>query len=515
MARYRAVIEKFAQGGGIQARELQQLETLRQHLGLSRRTHDRLLAERDIGTPEPVTLHLYVDVSTIRHFAVDSRCMLRLKLENHGDLALESVEIRGEVFAEQALESVELATLFPGHSEIAPLWLTPRVAGFQELRGDIHTVDLLGESSRYRFDRIQFRVGAGAEGTRVSVVNIDQRSARVVDNSRQSFAAPAGDGGGLVAEGEWHPVPLQVVYEPAASRSADPASADRGPAPAAERISPSIDTGSERVDFRVTADGGEYRVDSTLAGGDLATVYGGRRMSDGVRVAVKVADDAMDNDLMLAEYSTLCLLRDGADGPQLKHLPRCLGRFRTGDGRLGSVFEHIDGHDLYSVRERLPGGIPARHIIWLLRRCLSVLGWAHSRGVIHGNVDPAHIMLRPHDHNVWLVDWCYSIVNPAQTGQGFRCFNEEYSAPEVARRKPPLPSSELYSLGKCMIFAAGGDPGAKTLPDDMDERLQRFIKFFVLESPLGRAQDAWALYSQLDRLRARIYGPHKFVKFEL
>jgi hypothetical protein len=124
-------------------------------------------------------------------------------------------------------------------------------------------------------------------------------------------------------------------------------------------------------------------------------------------------------------------------------------------------------------------------------------------------------MVRPNDHNVWLVDWCWSIVNPAQTGESFRCLNEEYSAPEVAEKKSPLPSADLYSLGKCMIYAAGGDPKTGELPEAMDERLARFIKFLVVESPLGRAQDAWALYSRLDRLREELYGPHEFVPLDV
>jgi hypothetical protein len=43
-------------------------------------------------------------------------------------------------------------------------------------------------------------------------------------------------------------------------------------------------------------------------------------------------------------------------------------------------------------------------------------------------------------------------------------------------------------------------------------RLQRFIKFLIVDSPLGRAQDAWSLYAQLDRLREQIYGPHEFTE---
>jgi len=105
-------------------------------------------------------------------------------------------------------------------------------------------------------------------------------------------------------------------------------------------------------------------------------------------------------------------------------------------------------------------------------------------------------------------------VNPARTGQGFKALNATYSPPEVAERKPPLPASDLYSLGKCMIFAAGGDPTTRRLPE-MDERLGRFLRFMTLDSALGRPQDAWQTYMQVERLREQLWGAHTFVAFDV
>jgi hypothetical protein len=49
----------------------------------------------------------------------------------------------------------------------------------------------------------------------------------------------------------------------------------------------------------------------------------------------------------------------------------------------------------------------------------------------------------------------------------------------------------------------------------MDERMQRFIKFMVVESALGRAQDAWELYRRADRLREELFGAHRFEELVL
>jgi hypothetical protein len=49
----------------------------------------------------------------------------------------------------------------------------------------------------------------------------------------------------------------------------------------------------------------------------------------------------------------------------------------------------------------------------------------------------------------------------------------------------------------------------------MDERLQRFLRFFVVESALGRPGDAWDMYKQLDNLREEVFGSHEFVALDV
>lgn len=260
-----------------------------------------------------------------------------------------------------------------------------------------------------------------------------------------------------------------------------------------------------------------YRIEKALAQGDLATVFEGvceEGEGEAAKIVIKLVEDPADNDLMQNEARIIKLLHAG-EGVQTKHLPVLMDDFRTDDGRIGLVMRRIDGYDLHSVREKYVKGIPPRHIIWLFRRLLSVLGYAHSQGILHGNVDPAHIMIRPSDHNVWLIDWTCSIYKPASTGQGFRILNEKYSAPEVAEKKPPLPSSDLFSAARCMVFALGGNPETAEMPAEVDERIQRFIRFFLKESPMQRAQDAWEMYGMLDDLRAEVYGPHEFIPFEM
>jgi serine/threonine protein kinase len=99
--------------------------------------------------------------------------------------------------------------------------------------------------------------------------------------------------------------------------------------------------------------------------------------------------------------------------------------------------------------------------------------------------------------------------------RGFKVANPPWSPPELAARLPPIPSSDLYSLGRVMIWLLGGDPATHVMPPSVDERLGRFLLFFVRESARQRAQDAWEMYGKLGLLRKELYGPHQFTEFSL
>ncbi|MCC6624410.1 MAG: hypothetical protein IT385_24380 [Deltaproteobacteria bacterium] len=441
-----------------------------------------------------------IDRATIQHLEVGAKGLLRVRVQNQGrpltDLAV-ALTVDGAALAPTALGALATAG-----EALGTAWWTPEAPGYHELAGTLTA----GEVS-WRIAPVHVRVGGEKQPV---AITIDQSSARVVDNSRATFGALAS--GELLGDGDWQPLALTIVTRPRAAAL-----------PPRPTFAP--------VAFAVTTARATYDLNEALARGDLATIYAGHergRLGASAGVVLKLVDDRADNDLIQHEADTLALLRADAPGevtpePQrpTRHLPVVLDRMKTADGRVGSVLERIDGIDLVELRRRLAargeGGLNPRHLIWLMRRVLSALGWAHARGVLHGNLDPAHILVRPHDHMVWVVDWCWAIVNPARTGQGFKAKNELYSPPEVAERKPPIPASDLYALGKCMFFVAGGDPATKTLPEhpDLDERLARFLRFLVSESPRGRPQDAVQLYLQVEKLREAIWGPHTFVTLDV
>lgn len=450
----------------------------------------------DAGSDPHTTLALALDGATLAHLAVGVRGLLRLRVENRSAHPIAGPVVVRTTLSDDALPGAESAAeLAAGGMVVLVIPVVPTMAGYHRFAGDVR----IG-TAHYRIVPVHLRVGG--DGPQVSVVNIDQSSARVVDNSRSSFGIVGigGAGGGILrdgdGDGDWRPLEIDRVPEP---------------------VPPPAHVALPRVDFTITTELATYRVTETLAHGDIATVYGGTT-GDGTAIALKIADHSSDNDLLQHEARVLGLLLDKPDGPTV-HLAPPRDQFRTADGRLGTAFPRLDGLDLTAIRDLYRGrgeaGLPPRHVVWILRRALAALGWAHSRGILHGNVDPSHILVRGHDHMVWVLDWCWAIVNPAQTGQTFKALNATYNPPEVAARGTPTPASDLYALGKCAIHVLGGDPVAKTMPDTVEPKLARFIRYLCVESQGGRGQDGWELYLQLERIRESIWGAHEFVPLDL
>lgn len=306
---------------------------------------------------------------------------------------------------------------------------------------------------------------------------------------------------------------LEVFFKGAAAelddRSSTPVAAVEAPRLAVE---PPPDP---RRGFVVIAGANHYRLETRVTVGELAAIHRGRCVAGphaGTEVAGKVAIDRADDGLILAEIQALRLLASG-DATQRAQVPALLDVFSGPDGHAGVLLPWIDGIDGASLRARFTAGIPPEHVIWIGRRLLSVAGFAHKLGVIHANIEPAHILVRPHDHHVTLIDWCYAVLEPARTRQGFRVYNPDFSAPEVAENAPPLPAADLYAIGRCMLFLLGGDLGSGAMPDAVPDRLRRFVAYLTRPSPLQRPQDAFEMFHELDRTRAAVYGPHRFVEF--
>jgi serine/threonine protein kinase len=231
-------------------------------------------------------------------------------------------------------------------------------------------------------------------------------------------------------------------------------------------------------------------------------------------VVIKVTDDSIDNDLATNEIRVLQHLQS-MDAEEWRHFPQLLDSFTT-DGRKGLVFRRIYGPSLLEVRKsrRYRAGVHRKDMVWMLNRALRAANYFHALGVIHGNIEPSHMMIQPIPHNLIFVDWSYAAVQPAKTGEGFKVHTEVFSPPEVLEKKPPIPASDIYSIGKVMIWLLGGNPRTNEIPEDVEEKLARLLLDCVTDSPQQRPQSAWKLQGRLINTIEDLWGPRKYRKFD-
>ncbi|MBP7281763.1 MAG: protein kinase [Leptospiraceae bacterium] len=273
-------------------------------------------------------------------------------------------------------------------------------------------------------------------------------------------------------------------------------------------ISPS----SEEVSFEIKTKSNTYKIFEHFMEADYANLYVGefiKPVGGLEKVCIKIIKDSADNDLLRNEIKILKSI-------QHKSIPVFFDEFRTTSGELGLVERFIEGFDFISILEKYPKGLAVEHVCWILERLLSVLGYLHYNKIIHGNIEPGNIIVRPSDHNVFLIDYLFAIPNANTTTETYGCYNEIYSAPEVTLKKKPIPPSDIYSLGKSILFLLGGNVEKNKFPKKLDARLAEFFSEFLESSPIKRPKDAWVLWHRLSNLREEVFGArHQFLELEI
>ncbi|WP_328302563.1 protein kinase [Streptomyces sp. NBC_00435] len=119
------------------------------------------------------------------------------------------------------------------------------------------------------------------------------------------------------------------------------------------------------------------------------------------------------------------------------------------------VMELVGGGSLH---DRLADGpMPVADVLRLGLDVLSALRAAHAEGVLHRDVKPANVLLRP-DGSAVLTDFGIAALHgsTALTSTGVLIGSPEYIAPERARGEEGLAASDLWSLGMLLYVASEG-----------------------------------------------------------
>lgn len=229
---------------------------------------------------------------------------------------------------------------------------------------------------------------------------------------------------------------------------------------------------------------------------------------------LKITRPSGGNPLLVAEARHLnSLATRCGDRRYREYLPRLVETFNvagTGGGQQANVFAYREGfYTLEAIRRKYKAGLSARHLAWIFKRMLAVLGFAQTCGLVHGAVLPPHVMLHAENHGLQLVDWIHAV----RIGAGLTFIPTAYRdwyPDEVLRREAVGPSTDIFLAAKCLIYVAGGDPVAQRWPESVPPEIQRFVDSCLFAAQRMRPQDAWDLHEEFDELLVRLFGSPQY-----
>jgi serine/threonine protein kinase len=190
--------------------------------------------------------------------------------------------------------------------------------------------------------------------------------------------------------------------------------------------------------------GGRYKLDERIAGGGMGDVWKATDEVLGRIVAVKVLLAALLEEPGFAER-----FRAEARTMATINHPGVVDIYDYGNenGTAFLVMEYIEGDALSRTLSRVGRLTPGRTMA-LIAQAADALHAAHEKGIVHRDVKPGNLLVRP---NGTLVLTDFGIARSAMVGQltqpGSVLGTASYISPEQAAGQGASPLSDVYALG--------------------------------------------------------------------
>ncbi len=257
-----------------------------------------------------------------------------------------------------------------------------------------------------------------------------------------------------------------------------------------------------------------YELRSLIATGGMGEVWRAQDRVLGREVAVKVLKSQFTGDpVFLTRFRTEARLSAGLTHPNIAVLhdygegePVSPG----GDRLVYLVMELVDGEPLSAVLAR-EGRLTPERTLDLLGQVAAGLAAAHAAGVVHRDVKPANLLVRP-DGTVKMTDFgiAWSAANATVTRTGHVVGTAQYLAPELVQGQKATPAVDVYSWGtvayECLAGRRpfdGPDPvevamrrvseAPAPLPADVPAPVRELVERTLATDPAARIPDAGVL----------------------
>ncbi|WP_245159198.1 protein kinase, partial [Blastococcus sp. TF02A_35] len=269
--------------------------------------------------------------------------------------------------------------------------------------------------------------------------------------------------------------------------------------------------------------GNRYELHQLIAAGGMGQVWRGLDIALHRPVAVKVLRSEYTGDpTFVARFRA-----EAQHAAALSH-PNIAAVFDYGEetAQDGSgetlaylVMELVEGEPLSALLRR-EGPLEAGTTLALLRQTASALAEAHRVGMVHRDVKPGNILVRP-DGAVKITDFgiAWSARSVALTRTGQVIGTPQYLSPEQAEGRHASPASDVYALGligyECLTGrpAFDGDNAVTIalkqvqqdpapLPDELPPGVRTLIGRALLKDPSARLADGAAFAAAIADVEA-------------
>jgi len=188
-----------------------------------------------------------------------------------------------------------------------------------------------------------------------------------------------------------------------------------------------------------------YQLLQAIGTGGMAVVYRARDMLLERPVAIKVLRENYSRSEDFRER----FKQEAQAAANLSH-PNIVTvhDFGLDQGRLFLVMEYIGGTDLKAIIKQR-GRLELDEAVGLMVQACAGIGYAHRAGIVHCDVKPHNMLVTP-DQRLKVADFgiarALSSIKPDEQHDVI-WGSPLYFSPEQAAGLPPMPASDVYSLG--------------------------------------------------------------------